>query len=98
MGEMTSARPNNTVEFVLNGRPVAVEAAAHTTLLDVVRARGLTGAKEGCAEGECGACMVLSVENCGGRTAYQPINSCLMLAPMAEGREICTVEALASNG
>ena len=48
--------------FTLNGRPVAIEAAAsHETLLDFLRARGLTGAKEGCAEGECGACAVAIV-------------------------------------
>ena len=54
------ANPSST--FTLNGRPVAIDPAApHETLLDFLRARGLTGAKEGCAEGECGACAVAVV-------------------------------------
>ena len=86
-------------EFELNGRTVRVaEAQADTTLLDFLRAQGLTGAKEGCAEGECGACAVAM--RCGvGRTSeYRAVNSCLMLLPMAAHREIYSVEALAHDG
>jgi xanthine dehydrogenase small subunit len=117
------------LQFLLNGQSVVIDnAAAQTTLLDILRDRGLTGAKEGCAEGECGACMVLDVtrHNDGGDSSetrgttepgvaarvefpdlaratpalcrYRAINSCLMFAPMAAGREIYTVEALAENG
>jgi xanthine dehydrogenase small subunit len=68
------------------------------TLLDFVRARGLTGAKEGCAEGECGACAVALVDAQGGGSAFRVVNSCLMFLPMAAGREIYTVEALAESG
>ena len=70
------------------------------TLLDFIRARGLTGAKEGCAEGECGACAVALVEpdEAAGRSAYRVVNSCLMFLPMAAGREIYTVESLAADG
>jgi len=70
------------------------------TLLDFVRARGLTGAKEGCAEGECGACAVCVVEpdEAAGRSAYRVVNSCLMFLPMAAGREIHTVESLTAGG
>src|SRR5262249_28211538 len=71
---------------------------AHTTLLDFLRMRGLTGAKEGCAEGECGACTVVMVRQRGERAAYVPVNSCLMLMPMAAGQEIYTVEAVATDG
>jgi len=54
------------IQFHLNGRPVSVDgAAAQTTLLDYLRCTGLTGAKEGCAEGECGACTVLLVDGDG---------------------------------
>lgn len=86
-------------EFLLNGRQVrAAGHGAHTTLLDFLRARGLTGAKEGCAEGECGACTVVMVRPRGTSTAYLPVNSCLLLLPMAAGQEILTVEALAAGG
>jgi xanthine dehydrogenase small subunit len=85
-------------EFVLNGRVVRVSGtSADMTLLDYLRAIGLTGAKEGCAEGECGACAV--VVRCGGSdgSEYRAINSCLLLLPMAAGLEIDTVESLADD-
>jgi len=84
-----------TVEFRLNGETVRVDRpATHMTLLDFIRSRGLTGAKEGCAEGECGACAVALVEPDGEGSTYRVVNSCLMLLPMAAGREIYTVESL----
>jgi xanthine dehydrogenase small subunit len=95
------------IEFILNGKAVRIEnPPAQMTLLDFIRAHGLTGAKEGCAEGECGACAVALVEagpstalGAGGRRSrYQVVNSCLMFLPMAAGREIYTVEALAVEG
>ncbi|HEV3198385.1 MAG TPA: FAD binding domain-containing protein, partial [Bryobacteraceae bacterium] len=92
---------SSLVQFLLNGQTVRAERfAAQTTLLDFLRSRGLTGAKEGCAEGECGACTVVMV----GRTAshapaaYVPVNSCLLFLPMVAGQEIYTVEALADRG
>ena len=85
--------------FLLNNRRVSVrDAGVQATLLDYIRAQGLTGAKEGCAEGECGACTVVMVSDRGGGSEYHAINSCLMLAPMAAGHEILTVEALAADG
>jgi xanthine dehydrogenase small subunit len=86
------------IEFHLNGRPVRAEVDPQSTLLDFLRARGLTGAKEGCAEGECGACTVVMVRARDGHAAYVPVNSCLMFVPMAAGQEIYTVEALAAGG
>lgn len=86
-------------EFLLNGRAASIEGVStQTTLLDFLRARGLTGAKEGCAEGECGTCTVLMVCDKDGLSEYRPVNSCLMLAPMAAGQEIYTVESLARDG
>ena len=86
-------------QFLLNGRTVSIEGAfAQRTLLDHLRDRGLTGSKEGCAEGECGACTVVVVKENGRRSEYRPVNSCLMLLPMAAGHEIYTVESLAANG
>jgi len=82
-------------EFVLNGQSLRVSGIEpQTTLLDFVRSRGFTGAKEGCAEGECGACAVLLLA----RTGYQAVNSCLLPLPAVAGREVYTVEALAVNG
>jgi xanthine dehydrogenase small subunit len=87
------------VEFLLNGSTVRVEApSTSVTLLDFIRARGLTGAKEGCAEGECGACAVLLVAADGNGSAYRVANSCLMSVPQAAGHEIYTVESLAGEG
>ena len=86
-------------EFLLNGQLVRGEACRpQTTLLDFIRSRGLTGAKEGCAEGECGACTVVMVRPCRSGTAYVSVNSCLLFLPMVAGQEIYTVEALAAGG
>jgi len=85
-------------EFMLNGHPVRIAGIApQTTLLDYVRGRGLTGSKEGCAEGECGACAVLFVKDSLLGTRYMPVNSCLVPLPMVAGHEVLTVEALASG-
>src|SRR5437763_1080185 len=82
-------------EFVLNGESRLVkDIAPQVTLLDYVRAQGLTGAKEGCAEGECGACAVLVVTN----DAFRSINSCLIPLPVVADQEIYTVESLAECG
>src|SRR2546423_12182359 len=87
------------LEFLLNCRPVSIEGfPSQTTLLDFLRARGLTGAKDGCSEGECGACTVVFVAEDSQGSSYRSVNSCLMLLPMAAGREIYTVESLANNG
>lgn len=91
--------PSSSVEFVLNGRAIRAEGfSAQTTLLDFLRSRGLTGAKEGCAEGECGACAVVAVQPRGDGSTYVPLNSCLLFLPMAAGHQIYTVEALAEGG
>ena len=87
------------IRFLLNGQPVVAEGfPASTTLLDFVRSKGFTGSKEGCAEGECGACSVLMVRPRDSGSRFVPFNSCLMLLPMAAGQEIFTVEALAHDG
>ncbi len=80
-----------TLTFSVNKEPVEIVVAPHLTLLDVLRdTLGLTGAKEGCGSGDCGACTVL--------VNAEPVCSCLMLAVEAEGQEVTTVEGLASNG
>lgn len=99
-GIPSGARYNRRV-FTLrvNGDDITVaDWRPQSTLLEFLRARGLTGSKEGCAEGECGACAVVMVGPDGERSAYRVVNSCLMLLPMAAGREIYTIEGLAADG
>ena len=88
---------NKASEFILNGRPVRVAGVSpNTTLLEFLRARGLTGAKEGCAEGDCGACSVALLERgADGQPAYRAVNSCLLPVCLVAGREIVTVEGVA---
>ena len=75
------------IELTLNGKPAAVDAPADISLLNLLRDYlDLTGAKEGCAVGECGACSVLL----DGRL----VNSCLVLAPQAAGRHVTTIEGV----
>ena len=79
------------ITLTVNGRVRALEVAAHHTLLDVVRDdMALTGAKECCLVGECGACTVIV----DGRT----VDACLMLAVEADGSELTTIEGLADEG
>ncbi|MFW5920351.1 MAG: xanthine dehydrogenase small subunit [Polyangiales bacterium] len=88
------------LRFTLNGEPVEAEGDdPHTTLLQWLRDRGLTGTKEGCAEGECGACAVALVRrDPQGRTRYDAINSCLMLLGATAGHEVWTVEGVGRPG
>jgi xanthine dehydrogenase small subunit len=83
------------MEFQINGRAVeARDFPSHLTLLEFLRSQGLTGAKEGCAEGECGACAVAMVAANGAGSRFRVVNSCLMLLPMLAGQEVYTVEGL----
>jgi xanthine dehydrogenase small subunit len=84
------------LEFTLNGRPVRVEGVSpNTTLLEFLRGSGLTGSKEGCAEGDCGACSVAIVErDSDGKPVYRAVNSCLMPVCLVAGREVISVEGV----
>jgi len=78
------------IEVTVNGVRHKLRVKPWDTLLDVVRDQlGLTGTKEGCGLGECGACTVMM----DGKT----VNSCLVLAPEADGKEITTIEGLAKE-
>ncbi len=78
------------VDLVVNGEPVHLEVEPDRTLLDVLRNElGLTGARDGCSTGDCGACTVL--------LDGEPIYSCLALPATLAGREITTVEGLAQD-
>ncbi len=79
------------VSLTLNGEPRTVEIGAGRTLLDTLRWElDLTGTKECCAAGECGACTVY--------LDGEAVNSCLVLAAEADGREVTTIEGLGSGG
>jgi len=82
--------------FLLNGTSVTVEGVPPpTTLLAWLREhRQLTGTKEGCAEGDCGACTVMMVRRDGGRLRWLPINACIRPLPSVAGTAIFTVESL----
>ncbi|MDH3668587.1 MAG: xanthine dehydrogenase small subunit [Paracoccaceae bacterium] len=91
---------DKTIRFLLNGAPVEISGLPpETTLLNWLRyARGLTGTKEGCAEGDCGACTVgLREIGADGRLETRPVNACIQLLPMLHGREVVTVEHLAAE-
>jgi xanthine dehydrogenase small subunit len=89
----------NDFQFLLNGQLTLVKGVApSTTLLEFVRSRGLTGSKEGCAEGECGACAVMLVAQGTHGSLYRAVNSCLLPLPAVAGQEVYTVESLAGSG
>src|SRR4051794_5290203 len=85
---------------VVNGEPRGLEdMPLHTNALDFLRGCGLTGAKEGCAEGECGACSVLVARPApdgSEATEWTAINSCLVPAAALDGQEVVTSEGLGS--
>ncbi|WP_369234780.1 xanthine dehydrogenase small subunit [Streptomyces sp. R21] len=91
---MTEAR------ITVNGKETPISPAApHTTVLDFLRERGLTGTKEGCAEGECGACSVLVARpGVNKPTDWVAVNACLVPAAALDGQEVITSEGLATVG
>ncbi|MDJ0340819.1 FAD binding domain-containing protein [Streptomyces sp. H10-C2] len=86
--------------ITVNGKEAPISPAApHTTALDFLRERGLTGTKEGCAEGECGACSVLVARpGVNKPTDWVAVNACLIPASALDGQEIITSEGLATVG
>jgi len=79
------------INFILNGADVSVTTEAHKRLIDVLRGPlGLTGTKEGCGEGECGACTVI--------VDGRAVNSCLYPAFEIEGKSVTTIEGLQGIG
>jgi aerobic carbon-monoxide dehydrogenase small subunit len=83
--------PKMILECTVNDEPVEVLVQPYETLLDALRERlGLTGTKEGCGTGDCGACTV--------HVDGKPVCSCLVLAMQARGRQVRTIEGLARGG
>ncbi len=80
-----------TINLKVNGQPYELAVEPRWTLLETVREQlALTGSKEGCGTGDCGACSMI--------VDGKLITACLMLAPEADGSEITTIEGMARNG
>jgi xanthine dehydrogenase small subunit len=89
----------NQIRFLRRGKVKTLNGFAPTlTLLDYLRlTERATGTKEGCAEGDCGACTVVLRRLRGERLVYEPVNACILLAAQADGTEVITVEDLAAD-
>ncbi|MGF1449331.1 MAG: xanthine dehydrogenase molybdopterin binding subunit [Opitutales bacterium] len=85
--------------FWVNGQEHLVrDRSPQTTLLEYLREKGLTGTKQGCSEGDCGACTVAVIErDAHGQPTYRAVNSCIGLLPMYAGKQVITVEGLAEK-
>ena len=83
-------KEKSSITFWINGARRTIDILPNTTLLNVLRYDlGLTGTKQGCGIGECGACTVLM--------DGEPVNACLVMAAKAQGKEILTIEGLGSR-
>ena len=90
--------PRRSIRFLRRGDVIEVsDVGPDETLLEYLRLReGSTGTKEGCAEGDCGACTVVLGRPCRDRVRYEPVNACIHLLGMIDGRELVTVEDLSA--
>ncbi|MDH4412847.1 MAG: 2Fe-2S iron-sulfur cluster-binding protein, partial [Rhizobium sp.] len=88
-----------SIRFILNGEDIALSSLDPTeTLLDFLRLkRRMTGTKEGCAEGDCGACTVLVGRLVGGRLSYETVNACIRFVGSLNATHVVTVEHLAAK-
>ena len=86
------------INFLLYGEPITIsDLPPRTTLLEYLRdIRRLTGTKEGCAEGDCGACTVVLAERGAGtgHLGWSPVNACIRFLPSVDGKAVFTVESL----
>ncbi|MDE1951055.1 MAG: 2Fe-2S iron-sulfur cluster binding domain-containing protein, partial [Burkholderiales bacterium] len=91
-----TTRPLRSLRFYHRGRIVEIDAAPATrTVLEWLREdQRCGGTKEGCAEGDCGACTVLLGELAGDEIAWRAVNSCILFLPMLQGKALLTVESL----
>ena len=94
---MAKLKIRNELRFILNGRDVALtDVAPDQTLLDWLRlSRSLKGSKEGCAEGDCGACTVLVGKLVAGKLVYESVNACIRFMGSLDATHVVTIEHLA---
>ncbi|SDT03763.1 xanthine dehydrogenase small subunit [Microlunatus soli] len=85
---------DSIARVVVNGELRSLDGPAHQHALDFLRGCGWTGCKEGCAEGECGACAVLVARPDGDRSRWTAVNACLLPAAALDGQEVITAEGL----
>lgn len=83
--------------ITVNGTVREFTGPTHTNALDFLRGQGLTASKEGCAEGECGACSILVARPDGDTTRWTALNACLLPAAALDGQEVITAEGLGSR-
>ncbi|TGQ40721.1 MULTISPECIES: xanthine dehydrogenase small subunit [unclassified Mesorhizobium] len=97
---MAKVKTRNEIRFILNGEDIALGMVApDETLLDWLRLdRALRGTKEGCAEGDCGACTVLVGRLSAGRLVYESVNACIRFLGSLDGTHVVTVEHLRGDG
>ncbi|MEO5326029.1 xanthine dehydrogenase small subunit [Mesorhizobium sp. CC13] len=97
---MATVKTRNQIRFILNGEDVALsDVAPAETLLDYLRlSRSLRGTKEGCAEGDCGACTVLVGRLSAGKLLYESVNACIRFVGSLDGCHVVTIEHLAGGG
>ncbi|MFM7575214.1 MAG: FAD binding domain-containing protein, partial [Snowella sp.] len=90
---------NGSLEIQLNGKKLRInDSPPTTTLLEYLRQHGYVGTKEGCGDGDCGACTVVVVgQGADGKAHYQAMNSCLIPLGSLAGREVITVEGIANG-
>ena len=88
------------LRFVFRGEPVEItDFAPRETLLDWLRVHArATGTKEGCGEGDCGACTVVLARLRDGRIEHRPVNACILLLGQCDGAEVLTIEDLSAGG
>src|SRR5215510_278971 len=93
---MARAKIRNAIRFILNGEDVALtDVAPDEMLLDYLRLRrSLTGTKEGCAEGDCGACSVLVGRLYDGKLVYESVNACIRFLGSLDRTHVVTIEHL----
>ena len=89
-------QPGDSINFLLGSQPRSLKSLSPTmSVLDYLRkVEGMTGTKEGCAEGDCGACTVVLAKTDNGGMQYRAVNACIMFVPFLDGHQLITVEHL----